>query len=502
MNLRTFDARRRLPLVLILVTVALLASVARLSLNADRPYLWFDEAGQYFVAKGLNHDSAPLATAQGLAQVIENNRHYNRDPGGFSVILHAWSAFGDGHIWLRGLPFALYLLAIAVLVRLIHLWTDDLPAALLAGMLPMFSRIEQFAAFELRAYSMEMLGTVTGLLMIEWLRKRLSWPRLLLASCLLSLFVTSRYSAVLVMFVVTIMGLYLIVSDRADRTTTATRVVAWCLPLGLSVVAVYCVSMAYQNATARPLFYLPYLSNDPGLVLRPKNMLFLGLLALLAVSLFAQRRLAYVRTVSPLLWVLLMTNAVFMLASTLGMHPWDPFSDRCISLHWLLVILSGVALAGVLSHVRERPLVRGALFIAVLVVMALNAPRLSFKDPPVANVYQVLASGMISPGSRLYVDRSESPSIRYLFEKGALRDDHRFDYPSQFTFGRFRKHSDWAAGGDAYSIEEYYRDQPKMNDLHGYDVLVTPELFRFGHHDRWQPLRGADRFFVPATELR
>lgn len=92
-----------------------------------------------------------------------------------------------------------------------------------------------------------------------------------------------------------------------------------------------------------------------------------------------------------------------------------------------------------------------------------------------------------------YVDRTEAPYIRYLFEFNhpELRD--KFNYPSNFTFQPLTKHSDWIQ--NAYSLAEVYRNIPKMNELLNYDILITPELNSLGNNDKWTSINGTSNFF-------
>ena len=87
--------------------IVCVAVIAVFSYNALRnPWLWFDESGQFWISKGLNHYSEVYAASGGLSDVIENNRHYNLDPGGFSVLLYFWLLINDSStFFLRLLPY-------------------------------------------------------------------------------------------------------------------------------------------------------------------------------------------------------------------------------------------------------------------------------------------------------------------------------------------------------------------------------------------------------------
>jgi hypothetical protein len=98
---------------------------------------------------------------------------------------------------------------------------------------------------------------------------------------------------------------------------------------------------------------------------------------------------------------------------------------------------------------------------------------------------------------KIYSDRSESPSIKYLFEYGALRASQSyFSYPDNFDFQKAIQHNFYDG---KKSLDEWYNSQPTMNDLMMYDVLVTPELFKMKPREfsnKWKLLKGSEKIFV------
>lgn len=67
---------------------------------------WFDESGQFWIAKGLDHGSKPLSPDGNFYQSILANRRMSLDPGGFTLILRNWiSLFGNSASTLHLLPF-------------------------------------------------------------------------------------------------------------------------------------------------------------------------------------------------------------------------------------------------------------------------------------------------------------------------------------------------------------------------------------------------------------
>jgi len=154
--------------------------------NLRTPYLWFDEAGQFFISKGLNHNSIPYSHPNGLLSVIENNKHYNLDPGGFSVLLHFWSYISNYHIWLRLLPFIFFIGVVCSFIFLSYKWTNNLNIALLIGVIPILTPVVLAMGFEVRAYSMESLGTMLTIVALEHFKKDVTNKYLLVWSCIFS----------------------------------------------------------------------------------------------------------------------------------------------------------------------------------------------------------------------------------------------------------------------------------------------------------------------------
>ena len=70
--------------------------------------MWWDEAEQFWISRGLSNYSHPFAAPQGLRHVIWSNRLFNLDPGGYSILLFFWSRASQTLARLRGLSFAFF----------------------------------------------------------------------------------------------------------------------------------------------------------------------------------------------------------------------------------------------------------------------------------------------------------------------------------------------------------------------------------------------------------
>ena len=117
------------------------------------------------------------------------------------------------------------------------------------------------------------------------------------------------------------------------------------------------------------------------------------------------------------------------------------------------------------------------------------------------NVYNNFLKTDISDYDHIYVDRWESPSVRYLMEYGIFSTNMNDSYPDKFTFGKFMPHSEYMQQfkGDGYkALNEFYKIQPKMNDYSNYDLMITPELYVYSkvQNDNWMLLSGTTNFYI------
>lgn len=78
----------------------------------------------------------------------------------------------------------------------------------------------------------------------------------------------------------------------------------------------------------------------------------------------------------------------------------------------------------------------------------------------------------------IYLDWRESTSIRYLIEDVELKTKAKNIYPEKFTF------------------EKYVSEQPKMNNLLNYDLIITSKLFQLGVNDKWKLIEDATFLYI------
>lgn len=224
-------------------------------------FLWYDEAGQFYISKGLCHYSEPFAPYSGVCDVFHYNRYFNLDPGGFSVLLHYWSMLSNHYAYLRLLPLLFFLVFIFVAYKIgMQLFHDHFPAILLASVF-LISPIITHLAGELRAYSMEMFGVLISLYYLKRIDNNLSIPKLLILALILNVFMTSRYDFVIYAFVISLCVIFIACKQNGFYKAIL-PIMIYSFVMLIGVALVYLVSMRYQNASAEPLSYLSYLGRD------------------------------------------------------------------------------------------------------------------------------------------------------------------------------------------------------------------------------------------------
>jgi hypothetical protein len=469
-----------------LTSALLLTGVAGLAIhNLGYAGMWWDEAAQFWISQGLSNYSPPFAAAQGVRDVVRMNRLENLDPGGFSVLLHAWTALGRGLAWLRTLPFLFFVLAAAAAGLLGWRLTRSTLFALAAVAAPMLYPAVLYFALEVRAYSMEMAGLALGVLALLFAWERPSVASALLLGLTCAVFLSSRYSFALV--TLALAGAYWQgCARKAPRAVRARRLLALLLP-GLAVaLGVWWVTLSRQllpGMTSGPLGiaspeYTRAAVLGRGaheLVLLRRNVLSpeaLPITACVLVALLLRRR-AYAWLKGGLddfvelersqgAYTMLYTfivglQAISAVASALGAYPWD------ITTRWsaYLVMLSAVAAIVLAAEARalalaalrlrqetgsvERRvrLLGGSLAVVLVVAASVHSllHRQSVEGPHRTNVaLQLDLLPRALPPHSVFVAFYEVPMVRYLFEYGPYAG--RPEYPATF---RLETPAQWRA---------------------------------------------------------
>lgn len=392
--------------------------------NLDIPYLWYDESGQFYIAKGLNHWSEFGAPDGSVADVIHNNARYNLDPGGYSLLLRLWIEIGGtSHLWLRALPLLLFALAIAAIIHLIFRLTHDRLWAAIAGLTPYLITWAIYS-FELRPYPMELAGIILGATAVFSIREKpYSYRRLLLWSLTLSVFLTARYAGLMAIFVDCCFIIYFIMS--AKELTVSDRI-ARCAAFGtlplLTVAGIYMMELRIQNPSFIPLNYILYLKYDTSPLLSIKAMLLYAYtvaMILLWRRVPPQARILFLITV--------VTHVLFITLSFMEMQPWALWSKRGGFL-WIMTLLSMMVSAHALMP-GLRKLMAAGMALGMLAFVINGWGNKDNLYPMLTNMadkncYSHASALMAMDFNRypeVFVTPYISTDIRFLYEYGILK---------------------------------------------------------------------------------
>ena len=472
--------------VVALVAALLLAAAAVLAThNLGYTGMWWDEAAQFWVSQGLSGYSAPFSGPSGLRDVLRMNRLENLDPGGFSVLLHGWTTFGRGLAWLRALPFAFLVLALAAVGVLGWRLTRSAPFALAAASLPLLYSAPLYFGLEIRAYSMEMAGLALGVLALVLARESQSAAAAWRLGFTCAVFLSSRYSFALV--TLALAGAYWQgCARRASRTKRARGLLALLLPVLVAGLGTWWVTLGHQLrpgmtggalGIASPAYTRAavLLHNSDRFDLLRRNLLAPAALPITfcALAVVFLRRRVYARLSATCgdparlersrgLYTMLYTfiiglQVVSAAASAAGAYPWD------ITTRWsaYLVMLSAIAAVVLAAEARSlalaglrrrqegrppgRPVPRLGAGLAVLVVVLASVHAMrhlqSVEGPYRTDVTrQIRLLPPVPAPHSVFVAFYEVPTVRYLFEYGPLAG--RPEYPTSF---RFETPAEWCA---------------------------------------------------------
>ena len=192
---RTPGAPAGFRLLAAVLAAVLLASLAVFA-HRNLPYsgLWYDEAVQFWISRGVDPFTAPGTPDGGLLAVARINGRANLDPGGFSLLLHAWTGWAFAPAWLRALPLGFFLVGLGAIAGLGWAWRRCALFALLGAALPLGYPLLLDHAVEVRPYAMEFAGVAVACLFLHHVAVRPTAGRLAVLSATLAAFMTSRYS--------------------------------------------------------------------------------------------------------------------------------------------------------------------------------------------------------------------------------------------------------------------------------------------------------------------
>ncbi len=426
-------------------------------------YLWFDESGQFFMAKGLSHGSVSYSSEGTLWDALVANRMNNLDPGGFTVLLRWWSEVSNNGIWLRMLPILFYVVGMVCAYKLIaplvkeRLWR----VAIVYGVF-VLNFVVLLMGPMLRAYSMELCGTMLTLLLLQrkdW-RRNVGWTFVL--SIVLCFFCTSRYGFLLFAFGVSLYVLKEIGHEgMMSKMERLGRMMLYGVPLLLTVGVIYMVETRYQNASASCPAYVSTLGGRPTFfIIYPLSWVMYAFVYLVWRRKRKSGRLEYE--------VILFVAAVFVCVSLLNRYPWN--MQRAVSLYVPMLLVLLIELYRRFATRSMSMVVVGLVCLVMSVGVYGVMEKFNYRQYHVNKgdaLWQLLDYMREEKTKTALVEWWHVPDMRYLYEYGRLKDCAKRDgYPERFVFQRAVERDD--VGGETIVEPLFDEVQCDVTLMHEY----------------------------------
>lgn len=503
MTIRTLDLIKSKNYLLLFLFVELFFVFAISLRNLNDEYLWYDESGQFWIAKGLNHDSDPYSPEGTIADVIDNNQFYNMDPGGFGIIAHYWTMINNHVIWLRMLPFLFFIGIVYLFFKMSKDYLEDTSVAVLAIFIPFFFPTMLNMAFEFRAYSMEVLGTFLLVFGLDKLKNDFSTKNVLIYGIICAIFMTSRYAVVIMTVASSFYVLYLILRIPDNFKHKLKLAFAYALPISIGIAYIYLFALRYQNSGLEQLKYLQYLSNDPTVLFRPINAAYLilvfGLIPFVVVPKLRQLTVKY-RT---LIMICLILHALYLTLSLIGIYPWRVGSKSNLSINLLLLFTIYILAADFIKRKEWVPVMMSFSLIVfgAATVTGFNRYLYPKHDNSIyplqdmhANTHYDFDQIETEKHHKIFVESWENPFIRYEYEYGRHKaNTHQF-YPNRFYLQKGVPHPHFTK---PESLESFQKKLPKMNQLKGFDLIISSDLYDWSksNNNHWHKVSGSDNMW-------
>lgn len=395
--------------------------------NLLNPFLWFDEAGQFFISLGLNHFSEPNSLPGTLNEVLLNNNKFNLDPGGFSILLFLWLKISTNYIWIRLLPFLFFISSVFLTIE-ISKKVYDFKNPWIYGFLLFAIPQLVFRSIELRAYTMEALSILISIYLIVNF-KNLNSYKLLTISILSSILISSRYSSILLFGVVTLLIFRKVYTSSLNPINKIKKVIIFSTPLLISVISSYFLVLKNQNPSLSKVNYAPYLSDNFFLFFQGNNWIHLCSLFFLITIFVLDKNL--LNNLKFLILSSILINFTFISVSFFGLYPYSPFDERNLGIfiYTFLPIIYWIS-------IRYEPKINFInysifpifLFVSYSVLFSVILNGNWRKN----NLNNDLINYEFPSQKIIYVYKDLIPSVRYLFEY--TPNKFNLNYPEDFIF--------------------------------------------------------------------
>ena len=389
------------------------------------PYLWYDEAGQFWISMGLNHYSAPFSPHGSLSDVLTSNISFNRDPGGFSVLLYLWMLISSNTVFIRILPLLFFIGGCFFLSRIAYKETNNNVFSLFVLVLPFLLPYVANKSTELRAYGMEVFGIAASVYLLMNVKNRTSLWNVLLLSIMLSFTCTSRYASIIAAFAISLRVLFLLVKENGIKRAIP-FIVLYSIPLLVTVCLIYYGQMSYQNSGASKIPYAQYILSSPIVLLRPLSLSYYLLIALFFMEKRKNKQISEIATCA------LYVGTVFFLFSMADKFPWNEIRTMPATLLiWIAIVIEGYKLF--FNKARQLRIYLTAVLFVLSMFWIILYGRLHRGDRIDSEMHEIAQVIEQENYTKLFVSLELNPSVRHFLEYGEGRELHNSKYyPNRF----------------------------------------------------------------------
>lgn len=432
-------------IILLIIAVIWFTSIFGISrFNLRYPSFWYDESGQFWISKGLNHFSKPFSATGGIYQVIQNNIRFNLDPGGFSIILHYWSFISNNHTFLRLLPFTFFILGAILVSKIMFFWSKKNIFNYFGGLILFSSPLLAQYAFELRPYSMEMFATLAFL----YFSYRSDYiligkKHALLSGAIVALLITSRYSSffgLLAMFSV----IFFTWLTKYKSLKSFVNIFIFSLPVTISIYLIYSCVLRFQNYGIEAPFYVTKLmfkyNNVKNLLFNTSALItllpFCLILLVKIISYFDKKLENIISVFNIYIYFVFLLNLPIIFLSIIGKYPWTLITRWDISTN-VIFFIGWIPLILIFTDfLKEYSLIlfhASRLLLLMLFILFIFKSSYSFIYSPLDTIYVNFINNYVKPDSKILINVSADPSFRYLFEYGPLRNNKNLQTYKHFS---------------------------------------------------------------------
>lgn len=465
-----------------------------ISLNLNYPFLWYDEAITFWIAKGINPDSLPYTEAGNFTKCIYYNKFFNLDPGGFSILLYFWTKISDNHFFLRILPFLLYIIFFYYLIKIIFIKIKDFSLSIFTSILITILFNYYTAAYELRGYSMELLTIVFSIYILVENQKNINLKKIFFKSLIICILMTSRYSSIIIVIISLVLMYLKNIKNIKDNKQQIYLTVVIYTPFILISILVYYFSYQTQKTFSDKLPYLNYLKDNPKLLFEFNNLIFISILFYFLIIL-----LKFKTEYKYLILFTLLTNIIFIILSFLGKYPWDPMSSRCNVISFPIILTFLLTIKKTIIELIKKNNFKSAI-LCFTAFITINYSKQLYKryDKPV-ELYSDILSINFSKKPQILVDRWSNLSLRYLYEYGNLKKySTRHNYPQNFTLLSSKN----KFLNTIKKTDIWYKNKIENLNIKKYDILITPEMSKYYFFNKlnWKSIKNNNILFFKKND--